>query len=143
MSPSFLSDAGFRAVVLYRLANALKRRRVPVLPPLVARLAILVTGADIAPAAEIGPGLVIRGGRGLVIGFRARIGRDVELASRVTIGAPGVTRREEMPVIGDGAVLAEGAAVIGAVEVGPGAQIGPDCLVTRNVPAGGRAYRKK
>jgi serine O-acetyltransferase len=43
------------------------------------------------------------------------------------------------PTIGDSVVLGAGAKVLGPVWIGPGAQIGANAVVVKDVPAGGIA----
>lgn len=131
-----LFDNGYQAVVLYRLARWFKARRIPFFGPAIARLSLFLTGADISPGAEIGPGLLISHGHGLVIGGYARIGRDALLLHQVTIGAPTQGRVQEMPTLGDGVFVGAGSMILGAVTVGDDAVIGAHAVVTRDVPAG-------
>jgi len=44
-----------------------------------------VTGVDISPAADIGPGLKIAHGTGIVVGWRARVGRGCTMMQNVTL----------------------------------------------------------
>ena len=132
---TMLFDNGFQAVWLYRLAHALKNASVPILPPLLARLNIFLTGVDIAPRATIGPGLVISHGVGLVIGGYAVLGERVLLHHQVTIGAATVGRIQSMPRIGSDVVIGAGAKIIGGSR--PSANhcfIGANMLVTEDVP---------
>ncbi|HVR29244.1 MAG TPA: serine O-acetyltransferase [Thermoanaerobaculia bacterium] len=131
---SLLFENGYQAVVLHRLAHACRRRGIPVLGPLFARLSLFLTGVDIAPGAEIGPGLLISHGVGIVIGGYARIGAGATLLHQVTIGGPYPSRRREMPTIGDQVFLAAGAKVIGAVRVGDRVFVGAGAIVTQDVP---------
>ncbi len=129
-----LFDNGFQAVMMHRIAHRLKRWRIPGMAPLVARLNIAMTGVDISPRAEIGPGLVISHGVGLVIGGSVTIGKNALLHHGVTVGAPTPGRIVQMPTIGDDVVLGTGATVIGPVTIGDGAFIGAGVLLTRDVP---------
>jgi serine O-acetyltransferase len=131
---SLLFENGYQAVVLHRIAHAFKRRRIPVLGPLFARLSLFLTGVDIAPGAEIGPGLLISHGVGIVIGGYARIGSGATLLHGVTIGGPYPSRRREMPTLGDDVFLAAGAKVIGQVRVGDRVFVGAGALVAEDVP---------
>jgi serine O-acetyltransferase len=131
-----LLDNGFQAVVLYRLSRWLKRARIPILPAACARLSILLTGVDVNPNAELGPGLVISHGVGLVVGGGVVAGRDLLLHHQVTIGAPTPRRIGQMPRIGDGVSIGAGALVIGAIQVGDGAFLGAGTLVTGDVAGG-------
>ena len=130
---SLLFENGYQAVVLHRLAHACKRRGIPVLGPLFARLSLFLTGVDIAPAAEIGPGLLISHGVGTVIGGYARIGSGATILHGVTVGGPYPSRRREMPVVGDGVFLAAGATLIGAIRIGDRVFVGAGALVTQDV----------
>ncbi|HEX4954475.1 MAG TPA: DapH/DapD/GlmU-related protein [Thermoanaerobaculia bacterium] len=131
-----LFDNGFQAVVIYRLARWFRVKRVPLLPPLLARWGTFVTGAEISPGAEIGPGLKISHGVGLVVGGYAKVGQDALLLHGATIGSPSSSRVREMPVIGDRVFLGANAAVIGAVTLGDDVKVGANAVVTRDLPSG-------
>jgi serine O-acetyltransferase len=131
-------DAGFQAVVLYRLANGLRRNRVPLAGPLLSRFSLFLTGAEISPAAVIGPGLRIGHAAGIVIGGGARIGARAFLLQQVTVGARSQARIAEMPEVGDDVFLGAGARVLGGIRVGNGAVIGANAVVVRDVPDGAK-----
>ena len=131
-------DNGFQAVVFYRVARWFKARRVPFFGPWFSRLGLFFTGVEIGASAEIGPGLRIAHGNGVVIGGFARVGANALVLQQVTLGAPTESRRKEMPTVGDNVILGAGAKLIGAISVGDGAVIGVNAVVTRDVPAGGR-----
>lgn len=131
---SLLFENGYQAVVLHRLAHGFKSRGIPFFGPLFARLSLFLTGVDIAPAAVIGPGLLISHGTGLVIGDRVRIGRNAALLHGVTIGAPSGRRRDEMPVLGDDVLVGAGSKLIGKITIGNRVAIGVNTVVTVDVP---------
>lgn len=133
-----LFDNGFQAVVLHRMANRLKRLGLPLLAPAVARTNLFLTGVDINPRAQLGPGLVISHGVGLVIGADVVAGSNVLLHHQVTLGAPTVGRIDRCPKIGDDVVLGAGAKIFGGVEVGSGSFIGAGVVLTDSVPAGSK-----
>jgi serine O-acetyltransferase len=139
---SLLLDNGFQAVVLHRVAHWFKRRRIPFFGPFFARLNLFLTGVDIGAGAEIGPGLRISHGTGLVVGGYARIGARALLLHEVTIGSPSHARVHEMPQIGDDVFVAAGAKVIGAVRVGDRVVIGAGAIVTRDVPSDSRVVTR-
>ncbi len=132
---SLLFENGYQAVVLYRIASWFRRHRIPVLGPLFARLGLLLTGVDISPAAEIGPGLLISHGTGTVVGGATRIGSQATLLHAVTLGGPSSKRRGEMPIVGDRVLIGAGAQLIGRITIGDDVLIGAGALVTRDVPA--------
>ncbi len=135
---ALLFDNGFQAVVFYRLARWFKARRVPFFGSFFARSGLFFTGVEISPTAEIGPGLRISHGTGIVIGGFAKIGADAVILHQVTLGSPSEARLVEMPIVGDGVFLGAGAKLIGAIRIGDGAVIGVNAVVTRDVPAGAK-----
>jgi serine O-acetyltransferase len=135
---SLLFENGYQAVVLHRLAHWFKRRRIPVLGPLIARFNQFLTGVEIGPGAEIGLGLRISHGVGIVIGGYTRIGRNALLLHQVTIGSPHPGRVEKMPVIGDNVFIGAGAKVIGDIAIGDDVFIGVNAIVAQDIPSGSR-----
>lgn len=140
---SLLFENGFQAVVLYRIAHWFKVRGIPFLGPLFGRLSQLLTGVEIAPGATIGPGLMISHGQGIVVGQWATIGARCTLLQQATLGATGMAKLDAMPRVGDDVFIAAGARLLGGIVVGDGALIGANAVVTRDVPAGGRAVLVK
>jgi serine O-acetyltransferase len=105
-------------------------------------LACHLAGVDIPPGVEIGAGLSIIHGWGIVINGRARLGRNVTLLHGVTIGAgsriePDGEHIQGYPVIADGVTIGPNAAVVGGITVGEGARILPGAVVYFDVPANG------
>jgi serine O-acetyltransferase len=126
---------GFHARVAHRLANALYRRRVPLVPRGIMHLTRFITGIEIHPGATIGPRFFIDHGMGVVIGETAEIGENVMLYQGVTLGGTSTQRMKRHPTLRDNVVVGAGAKVIGAIEVGENAQIGAGSVVVTNVPA--------
>ncbi len=137
---SLLFENGYQAVVLYRTAHWFKRRRIPFFGPLFGRLSVWLTGVDISPGADIGPGLMISHGQGIVVGRWARIGANATLLHGATLGGPALDRREEMPRLGDDILVGAGARLIGGIDVGDGAIIGANAVVTEDIPPGSRVF---
>ena len=134
-----LTTPGLHAQWIYRLAHALLRRRVPLLPRLLSHLARFLTGIEIHPGARIGRRLFIDHGMGVVIGETAELGDDVSLYQGVTLGGTGKQKGKRHPTIGDGVTVGVGASVLGAVRIGDGAKIGGGAVVLRDVPPGATA----
>lgn len=133
---ALLLDNGFQAVVCYRLAHWFKAFGIPFFGPAIARLGLFLTGADVSPGAEIGRGLRISHGVGLVVGGYVKIGIGATLLHGATLGAPSEEEVHEMPTLRDFVFVGAYAAVLGAVTVGDSAVIGAHAVVTRDVPAG-------
>ena len=125
---------GFHVRLAHRLANSLYRRKVPLIPRGIMHLARFLTGIEIHPGATIGPRFFIDHGMGVVIGETAEIGADVMIYQGVTLGGTSTHRVKRHPTLRDRVVVGAGAKVIGAVEIGEGAQIGAGSVVVTNVP---------
>jgi serine O-acetyltransferase len=125
---------GFHARQLHRIAFRLHEGRLHLLARLVSHLNRALTGIEIHPAAEIGEGLFIDHGMGVVIGETARIGDDVMLYQGVTLGGTSRLHEKRHPTLHDGVVVGAHAQLIGAVEVGEGARIGAGSVVVNDVP---------
>ncbi|MEM8963862.1 MAG: serine O-acetyltransferase [Acidobacteriota bacterium] len=131
-----LFDSGLQAVVLHRLAHAIRKAGVPFLGPLIGRFSQVFTGVEIAPGTQIGPGLLISHGNGIVIGQWSRLGRDCTLMHQVNLGAPSLGRRKTMPVVGDRVFIGAGARLIGGITVGDDVFIGVNAIIAEDIPSG-------
>jgi serine O-acetyltransferase len=125
---------GFHARQMHRLAHALHRRGVPLLPRIISHIARFLTGIEIHPGAVIGEGLFIDHGMGVVIGETAEIGDDCHLLQGVTLGGTSTRRVKRHPTLGNGVLVGAGAHLIGAISVGDHARIGSGSVVVTNVP---------
>lgn len=93
-----------------------------------------IFGVEIPIRTEIGRGLRLRHGIGVVINPYARIGSNVMLRHGVTIGNR--LDKTDCPVIGDDVELGANAILIGAITIGAGARIGAGAVVVGDVPPG-------
>ncbi len=89
----------------------------------------------IDPQATIGPGLYIGHIGGVHINPQAVLGKNCDLAHRVTIGTSAMGR-QGAPTLGDDIYIGTGATLVGKIKVGSGAKIAANTLVISNVPAG-------
>jgi serine O-acetyltransferase len=125
---------GFHARLAHRLANALYRRGVPLLPRGIMHIARFLTGIEIHPGATIGPRFFIDHGMGVVIGETTEIGADVMVYQGVTLGGTSTQRVKRHPTLRDNVVVGAGAKLIGAIEIGENARVGAGSVVVTNVP---------
>lgn len=95
---------------------------------------IRAAGAEIHPAAVIGPGLSLVHSVGIVIGHEVTAGRDLVLHHGVTLGHTG--RGPGQPTLGDKVRIGAGAKILGPVTVGDGVWIGANAVVLADVPPG-------
>ena len=124
----------FDAVAIHRWSRSVGCRRVPFAARALVRLNLLLFAAQLPPELELDEdSLFGRGGRGIFIHPKARIGRHCVIAQFVSIGAGA---REGAPVVGDYVRIGAGARLLGPVKVGPFAVIDQNAVVTEDVPAG-------
>lgn len=138
---------GFFAVVAYRIAHALYKREVPLLPRMICEYAHQKTGIDIHPGAQIGRALFIDHGTGVVIGETTVIGDNVKIYQGVTLGALRVDRehraKKRHPTIEDNVVIYAGATILGGETIiGRNSVIGGNVWITRSIPAWSRVMFK-
>src|SRR5580692_7561525 len=125
---------GIHALLAYRVAHALHRAGVRLLPRTISMLTRALTGIEIHPAAQIGEGLFIDHGAGVVIGETADIGNGVTLYQGVTLGGTGFETGKRHPTVQDNVTIGSGAKLLGPIEIGHGAKIGANSVVVRDVP---------
>lgn len=131
-------------LLFFRLAAACRRLKRPwiffTLPYLICyRVGVeWILGVELPWKLQVGPGLKLFHGMGLVVNDRAVLGRDVILRHCTTIGVKETQALGQgaAPVIGDGVDIGSNVVILGAIHVGAGARIGAGSVVIRDVPAG-------
>ncbi len=129
-----LTYAGFHALLFYRFAHWMAKKRIPFLPRALSQLARFITGIEIHPGAAIGSGLFIDHGMGVVIGETTEIGDNVTLFQGVTLGGTGKQRGKRHPTLGSHVVVGAGAKVLGPIKIGDYVKIGANSVVLQDVP---------
>jgi len=123
-----------RAVTTYRAASWCWHHHLRPLALWLEASAIRSSGAEIHPAARLGPGFALLHTVGVVIGHEVVAGSGLAVYQGVTLGHTG--KDEGQPRIGDGVRIGAGAKVLGPVTVGDGAWIGANAVVLADVAPG-------
>jgi len=143
-----LAYPGLQAVSVYRIANFLHKRKVPLLPRIMTEYMHSKTGIDIHPGVSIGKGFMIDHGTGIVIGETAIIKDQVRLYQGVTLGAlspqsslsnPNIKRH---PTIESNVIVYSGATILGDVVIGEDSIIGGNVWITKDIPPQSRVFLK-
>ncbi|MEC4819280.1 MAG: serine O-acetyltransferase [Scytonema sp. PMC 1069.18] len=124
---------GFHALCLHRLAHWLYKRRVSFIPRFISHLGRFFTGIEIHPGAELGKGVFIDHGMGVVIGETAIVGEYTLIYQGVTLGGTGKESGKRHPTIGTNVVVGAGAKVLGNIQIGDRVRIGAGSVVLRDV----------
>jgi len=133
-----LQDAGFRAMVLFRIGHWCRYHGLGVAAGLCERLMRHLCLCWIGTRAQIGGGFKIAHGIGLVISGGTIIGKNCDMRQNTTLGgnySKTDAEGRELPILGDNVSVGAGAVILGPVRVGDNAIIGANAVVTRDVPA--------
>ena len=141
-----------RAISSHRIAHALLKLDVPLIPRIISEMAHSETGIDIHPGATIGEYFTIDHGTGVVIGETAVIGTNVKMFQGVTLGAKSFPLDENgnpikgidrHPKIGNNVIIYSNSTILGTIKVGDGAVIGGNIWVDQDVPPGAKLVQRK
>lgn len=140
----FLFRRSFRAIITLRLCNLIYQSPAPVrwmmpLAKLLHRLACQRAGMDLPWRTNIGAGLSIAHGWGLVVNEEVVIGMNVTLFHGVTLGRSDTiaidgSRESRFPVIESDVWIGPHAIVVGSAVVGTGSRISGGAFVNREIP---------
>ena len=129
---------GVIALSMHRVAHWLWGGRLYFLARLINHFARFLTAIDIHPGAKIGRNFFIDHGF-TVVGETAEIGDNVTIYQSVTLGGTNPSTGEggkRHPTLRDRVVVGSGAQILGPIEVGEGAKVGANAVVTRDVAPG-------
>lgn len=126
---------GLQALFFHRFAHWLYRLRIPFIPRFISHLSRFVTGIEIHPGAQIGKGVFIDHGMGVVIGETAIVGDYSLIYQGVTLGGTGKETGKRHPTLGENVVIGGGAKVLGNIQIGNNVRIGAGSVVLRDVPS--------
>ena len=124
--------SGFHALLAYRVAHRLYRKKKYTTARFVSQAARFLTGIEIHPGATIGHGLFIDHGSGVVIGETTIIGDNCTSSQGVTLGGTGKECGKRHPTLGNNVMVGAGAKVLGSFTVGDGAK---ECRRRRGIGA--------
>lgn len=128
----------------HRIAHALLKLDVPLIPRIISEMAHAHTGIDIHPGAQIDESFFIDHGTGVVIGETCIIGRNVRIYQSVTLGAKSFPLDENgkpikgiprHPILEDDVTIYSNATVLGRITIGKGSVIGANQWITKDLPA--------
>lgn len=135
-----LCYSGLHAIWAHRLAHFFYKHKWFVTARVISTISRFFTGIEIHPGAQIGEGLFIDHGMGIVIGETTVIGSHVKLYQGVTLGAlspraghaslPG----KRHPTVKDGVTIYSGASILGGETViGEHSVVGGNAFLTGSV----------
>lgn len=127
--------SGYHALLFHRVSHFLYTCKLKGLARWNSQCGRYWTGIEIHPGAQIGKGLFIDHGMGIVIGETAVIGDNCTIYHGVTLGGRGHTKgAKRHPTIGDNVLIGAGAKILGPVTIGNDSNIGANAVVIHDVP---------
>ena len=124
----------FKVMLSYRRAHKLYKNGHYFWARYVSQKAARKTGIEIHPGAEIGKGLFIDHGTGVIIGETTIIGDNCTLYQGVTLGGTGKEQGKRHPTLGNNVMVSAGAKVLGSFKIGDNSKIGAGAVVLEEVP---------
>lgn len=124
----------FRVMMSYRRAHSLYRKGHYFWARWISQRARRRTGIEIHPGAQIGKGLFIDHGAGVIIGETTIIGDNCTLYQDVTLGGTGKEHGKRHPTLGNNVMVSAGAKVLGSFKIGDNSKIGSGSVVLEEVP---------
>ncbi|MFN3533328.1 MAG: serine O-acetyltransferase [Candidatus Brocadia sp.] len=125
---------GVHALWLHRISHYLWGKGWTVLSRLISHINRFLTGIEIHPAAEIGRGVFIDHGMGVVIGETAVVGDECLLYKGVVLGGTTIEKTKRHPNLGKKVIVGSNACILGNISIGDYARIGSGSVVTKDVP---------
>ncbi len=131
-----LCYSGLHALVVHSVCHALWRySSMKLCARVLSQINRFITGIEIHPGAQIGRGVFIDHGMGIVIGETAIVGDDVVLFHGVTLGGTGKDMGKRHPTIEAGVYIGTHATLLGPITVGARTKIGAGALILHDVPS--------
>ena len=124
----------FRVMLSYRRAHRLYKKGHYFWARWISQRAARKSGIEIHPGAQIGKGLFIDHGSGVIIGETTIIGDNCTLYQGVTLGGTGKEQGKRHPTLGNNVMVSAGAKVLGSFKVGDNSKIGAGAVVIKEVP---------
>ena len=124
----------FKAVMMYRVAHKWYKSGHYFWARWLSQKAVRKTGIEIHPGAQIGKGLFIDHGSGVIIGETTIIGDNCTLYQGVTLGGTGKEQGKRHPTLGNNVMVSAGAKVLGSFTIGDNCKIGAGSVVLEEVP---------
>ena len=129
-----LTYSGLKAVRSYRRAHWFYQHKWFTIARIISQRARHKTGIEIHPGAQIGKGLFIDHGMGVVIGEPTIIGDNCLLYQGVTLGGTGKDKGKRHPTLGDNVMVGAGAKVLGPINIGSNVKVAANAVVLSDIP---------
>ncbi len=133
ISAPLLFYKGFKALQAHKVSNWLWENERHTLALFIQSRCSEVYGVDIHPAAQIGKGVMIDHGTGVVVGETSVVEDNVSIFQGVTLGGTGKESGDRHPKVREGVLLSAAVTILGNVEIGRNAKVAAGSVVLSDV----------
>ena len=121
---------GIHALIWHRFAHWFYKHKI-FIARLISQIARFFTLIEIHPGAQLGHGILIDHGSGVVIGETAVVGDNCTIYQGVTLGGVGTQKGKRHPTLGNNVMVGAGAKILGAFEVGDNCSIAANAVLLK------------
>ena len=132
----FLLYPSIHAMIMYRMSHFFYTKKRFFIARLISQVSRFFTQIEIHPGAQIGDGILIDHGSGVVIGETAELGDRITIYHGTTLGGTGKEKGKRHPTVGNNVVIGAGSKVLGNIKIGSNSKIGANSVVLDDVPEG-------
>lgn len=124
---------GIHALIWHRFAHWFYKHKMYFVARLISQLARFFTLIEIHPGAQLGHGILIDHGAGVVIGETTVIGDNCTIYQGVTLGGVGTKKGKRHPTLGNNVTVGAGAKILGSFEVGDNCTIAANAVLLKTL----------
>jgi serine O-acetyltransferase len=124
---------GVHALIWHRFAHWFYRHQLFFIARLISQLARFFTLIEIHPGAQLGHGILIDHGCGVVIGETAVVGDNCTIYQGVTLGGVGLNKGKRHPTLGSNVTVGAGAKILGSFDVGDNCTIAANAVLLKQL----------
>ncbi len=122
---------GVHALIWHRFAHWFYQHHMFFIARLISQISRFFTLIEIHPGAQMGHGILIDHGCGVVIGETAVVGDNCTIYQGVTLGGVGLNKGKRHPTLGNNVTVGCGAKILGAFEVGDNCNIAANAVLLK------------
>ena len=122
---------GVHALIWHRFAHWFYKHHLFFIARLISQIARFFTLIEIHPGAQLGHGILIDHGCGVVIGETTVVGDNCAIYQGVTLGGVGTQKGKPHPTLGSNVTVGAGAKILGSFEVGDNCTIAANAVLLK------------
>ncbi|CEO20509.1 serine O-acetyltransferase EpsC [Paraclostridium sordellii] len=131
----FFLYPSIHALIAHRISHFFYNHKRYFIARFISQINRFITGIEIHPGANIGSGILIDHGMGVVIGETAVVGNRVTIYHGTTLGGTGKESGKRHPTVGNDVIIGAGAKVLGPITIGNNSKVGANSVVLKDVPS--------